>query len=70
MPVKSVQWTDLSAERPEHKQGAARLNGPCALQKLKAAGYYNATGLNVIATPFMQYRNPVGLGPSSKTCPR
>lgn len=26
--------------------------------------------MNFIATPFIQYRNPVGLGPSSKTCPR
>ena len=27
-------------------------------------------GTNFIAPEFMQYRNPVGLGPSSKTCPR
>src|SRR5580698_6019816 len=25
---------------------------------------------NFIATEFMQYRSPVGRGPSSKTCPR
>ena len=24
LPGKSVQWTDLSAERPEHKRGAER----------------------------------------------
>ena len=26
--------------------------------------------MNRSATEFMQYRKPVGLGPSSKTCPR
>ena len=28
------------------------------------------SGLNVRAAPFMQNRSPVGLGPSSNTCPR
>ena len=30
----------------------------------------NYSFLNLSATPFMQYRNPVGSGPSSKTWPR
>ena len=31
---------------------------------------YFDSGMNLRATEFMQYRFPVGLGPSSKRCPR
>ncbi len=34
------------------------------------ACYFFSAGLKSSATPFMQYRRPVGLGPSSNTCPR
>mmetsp|Transcript_6306 Transcript_6306/g.25207 ORF Transcript_6306/g.25207 Transcript_6306/m.25207 type:complete len:81 (+) Transcript_6306:2124-2366(+) len=32
--------------------------------------FYADAGSNFIAAPFMQYRKPVGGGPSSNTCPR
>jgi len=35
-----------------------------------SAAYSSSFGSNFNAAPLMQYRNPVGFGPSSKTWPR
>ena len=70
-----------SRDLPEDHKKAPRLNvlvqpGGFFLCRLllvpfasSVSGYFDS-GMNLSATELMQYRFPVGFGPSSKRCPR
>src|SRR5260370_27358670 len=47
-----------------------RSNTQLLQMRLGDSSQFHAALMNRKATEFIQYRRPVGLGPSSKTCPR
>ncbi|RUX20610.1 hypothetical protein EOA27_08150 [Mesorhizobium sp. M2A.F.Ca.ET.037.01.1.1] len=65
-PISSPLGEKVAAKRPD--EGAAL---PYAIELCWRRGTAQAAaGLKLSATPLMQWRRPVGAGPSSKTWPR
>lgn len=70
--VEKTRRAHESAQPEESKErGGMRANvAPGVTLGTPFRKHYSAFGSNFMATPFMQYRRPVGRGPSLNTCPR